>query len=800
MSRILMWGALLLAVTALPPAAGAQEEPACPAADEVLVPGAELVQVTCLDDLTTLSNPRVDPTTFGWGGSGTRSSATLQSAATEFSDETVAGVQIEGWFEGDSCSRYDLEHTTFMPTCPGGFRHNGQFVLRIPHDWDGIHLVVAGAPGVRTQFAHDIILSDFAMLRRWAFIGHDKGNTGLNFFRAGDDETAGEATTWVPPAAIAQWGGFMGRAAVAGQGALADLHGRGPEVTYAAGISNGGYQTRLALERHPDLFDGGVDWEGTLFTPDPPNLYTSIPPLLQGYPAYRASGDAQGYATMVHEGRVPPDSEPVWDNHYAIYWGAVASTYRPVVDPEYTDYVAAPRLVVPPGDPDAEYDYASRPDVVRERVAELANTGDTSGLPLITLHGTLDALLPIDVHSDRYAQMVRDRGHDETYRYYVVEGGTHVDNAADASPEVFRPILPCFWASLEALDGWVRDGVEPAPSGFIPFPADTTAAERANTCGLPDAVGRLAGADRLGTAQLASRSTFGITETVVIATAADFPDALTAAPLAAALAGPILLVDGAGDGAVDDGLRRELARMGVREAVIVGGTAAVSEGVEAALAAEGLATRRVAGVDRYATAAAVAAELGAATGTTGADEVVLASGRSFADALSVAPVAAAAGTPILLTEPDRLPPVTAAAVADLGASRTLVVGGAAAVADAMLAEVPDPVRVAGPDRYATSAAVAALGLERGHRLDEVYLATGRDFPDALAAGPVAAAGEWGAPDGGLVLLVDGRDPAGSAATTALLAERSDEIERALLFGGTAAISSEVEAAIRTALR
>ncbi len=772
---------------AIPAASGAEP---CPTPDQVTIPGAEFFEVTCLDDLTTLGNPRIDIFTYGWGGSGNRQNPTLNSDLTELPQEPVPGIQIDGRFP-DSCSHYEVEHNSFIPSCPGGFRHNGQFLIRIPDDWDGVHLVVGGTPGVRTQFASDIILSDYVLTKGWAYATQDKGNTGLDFFRGGDDETDGSRTTWLPNVAIEQWATYMRAAVLAAEGALDSITGTTPTRTYAAGISNGGYQTRLAVERYPSLFDGGVDWEGTLFRPDAPNLYTYIPPLVRNYPTYRSSGDGDAYDALVHEGRLAPDSEPIWDHHYEIYWGAVQSTYRPVVDPEYTDYVAAPQLVIPPGNPDYDYDYASRPPVVRERVAALANTGDLHDRPFITVHGTLDALLPIAADSDVYAEMVRAQGQDDTYRYYVVERGEHVDPSADDHPETFRPILPCFWEAIDALDAWAVEGTDAPPSGFIPYDAAATPAERANTCALPGELDRVAGGDRVATAAEATRRTFGVIPTVVVATADDYPDALAAVPLAASVGGPVLLV---GDHLSDE-TRRELHRTGALEAIVVGGPKAVSAEVVAELEAAGLTVRRVSGGDRFATAAAVARELGPT------DEAFVVSGRGFADAVSAAPVAASLGAPILLVEPTgTVPAATRAALADLGVTRTTVVGGEGAVGAGVAAALPRPSRLSGPDRYATNAAVVEHALARGLALDEVYVATGGAFPDALSAGAVAAAGEWGAPPRGVVVLVDGGDASRSGPTLALLRRHAGAIERVLVFGGEKAVSASAAEAVRTAAR
>src|SRR5262249_59616824 len=73
--------------------------------------------------------------------------------------------------------------------------------------------------------------------------------------------------------------------------------------------SNGGYQVRRAVETYPELFDGGVDWEGTFVDADMPNLLSTLPPAILNYPAYAASGFAPDSkaAKNIRAAGYPPD-------------------------------------------------------------------------------------------------------------------------------------------------------------------------------------------------------------------------------------------------------------------------------------------------------------------------------------------------------------------------------------------------------------------------------------------------------------------------------------------------------------
>ena len=273
---------------------------------------------------------------------------------------------------------------------------------------------------------------------------------------------------------------------------------------------------------------------------------------------------------------------------------------------------------------------------------------------------------------------------------------------------------------------------------------------------------RLSGHDRFATAVAVSQGSFpGTAQDVVLVTGEDWPDALSAGPAAAHLDAPVLLTR---RDALPAAVLAEVDRLAPARVWVVGGTGVVQEPVLQQLRARGLEVTRVSGPDRYATAAAVAERF--FVDPAGA---YYASGATYVDALAGGAAAAARDWPLLLTAPGAKP----AATPLLGVDR-VVLGGTAAVSEAVRVAL-DARRVSGVDRYATAAAIATDAFDEAA---VAYLATGANFPDALAAAP--AAGRDRAP-----LLLTPRDcttPATRAALTSLGA-----VTRVVL-GGTGAVS------------
>jgi penicillin G amidase len=302
-------------------------------------------------------------------------------------------------------------------------------------------------------------------------------------------------------------------------------------------------------------------------------------------------------------------------------------------------------------------------------------------------------------------------------------------------------------------------------------------------------VERAAGAERVATAVLASAAAFPDgSQAVVVASARTFPDALSAAPLAAALDAPLLLVDGG----LREDVAAEVARLGARDAVVVGGEAAVPPAVADALVRQGLAVDRVGGPDRYATSAAVARRvvgLGGAA-AAGAPDAYVVSGDVFPDALAVGAVAGRVGAPVLLTRRDVLPTPVEDVVEQLGFDTTAVVGGEAVISAGVEAVLPEPSRIAGADRYATAAAVLRHARDLDLPADALVVATGADFPDGLGAGAAAAALD------GLVVLVDGRVPTAPGEAFEVARTLQAAARRLLVVGGPAAVDPAIVELLR----
>lgn len=192
---------------------------------------------------------------------------------------------------------------------------------------------------------------------------------------------------------------------------------------------------------------------------------------------------------------------------------------------------------------------------------------------------------------------------------------------------------------------------------------------------------------------------------------------------------------------------------------------------------------RLFGADRYATAV----EISKNSFPDGTTAVFIATGTNFADALSAAPAAASVDAPLLLTRPSTLPPAVAAEITRLDPDTVYIAGGTGAVSTAVENAIRalDPTRtierVQGADRYATSRAIADRFFGT---VTALFIATGSNFPDALAAGPAAAQ------VGGPVILVRGSATTVDGPTLALL----DALDAGTVYiaGGTGVVTLGIE--------
>lgn len=283
-------------------------------------------------------------------------------------------------------------------------------------------------------------------------------------------------------------------------------------------------------------------------------------------------------------------------------------------------------------------------------------------------------------------------------------------------------------------------------SGFLmSCVKDSFAQDHAKSYGLgyetvPARTIRLAGSNRYSTAVEISRAGIKRNGAVVLASGRDYADALAGIPFARSIGAPILLTDK--DTLPADTLE-EIKRLGAGTVYILGGTSAVSTKVENAVKNAGCTVKRISGSSRFGTAARAAEKLGAPK------EIFFVCYNNFADALSVSAAAALKKAPIIYLKKDgALDAETAAYLKSVKGkvANAYVIGGGNVVSDAMMKNAADALgltvgktmnRIAGLNRYKTC-------IEVNKRFASVFtgknvcIATGADFPDALAGGAFAA--------------------------------------------------------------
>lgn len=312
----------------------------------------------------------------------------------------------------------------------------------------------------------------------------------------------------------------------------------------------------------------------------------------------------------------------------------------------------------------------------------------------------------------------------------------------------------------------------------------------------------IAGANRADTAIKASMEAYpaGLADagarTVVIATGSNWPDALGGTSLAGALDGPVLLVE---KSSMPASVMTEIRRLKAAKAIILGGTGAVDSTVEDALALElGRANvTRIQGSNRYATAANTARKVIEVMGAGYDGHAFVATGGNFPDALAAAPLAAAKGWPLYLSDPaSGLSVDTKSAMA--GVTDVHILGGSGVVSGATESYLNDRFgdsqvnRLSGSGRYETAVKVADFAVNTcGHEWNRVGVTTGANFPDALAGGVVQGKAQ------SVMLLTppDSLDPYAAAA----LRTHKSAISSVTFYGGTGAVSDGVRTAVSKAL-
>ena len=301
---------------------------------------------------------------------------------------------------------------------------------------------------------------------------------------------------------------------------------------------------------------------------------------------------------------------------------------------------------------------------------------------------------------------------------------------------------------------------------------------------------RLAGGTALSTMKAIVNEGWETSKWAVVATVAGYQDALSASALAGLLDNAPVLMTKSDE--LSSQTKSLLESKGVKNVAIVGGTAAVSSNVETAIKDLDIDVIRISGGTAASTAIEVykyGKKLGEAGGTSWGSDAIVATADTFQDALSIAPYAYAKHAPIFLTD-NKTKDVRSGVVNNIssgGFSRTLIVGGTGAVAQAVEDKVVDARRLAGGTAYTTSKEIANFCLNEGD-MSAVHMgvACGTTYQDALVGASLLGK------KGSIIVLADDKN---SKNVNSVVAKQEKTLDTCYIFGGPSAVSSAVETAL-----
>ncbi len=300
--------------------------------------------------------------------------------------------------------------------------------------------------------------------------------------------------------------------------------------------------------------------------------------------------------------------------------------------------------------------------------------------PTVTL--PTDAIPVVDRISgaDRFAAAVNisKKFAPDVARVYLASGLVFPD-ALSAAPAAAHDNVPLLLTLPNGIPANVRDElIRLSPEEIVvvggPLTVDDSVLAALRALPFDPEVVRVGGADRYETSRNIAARAFPSATTAYIATGVNFPDALAAAPAAASLDAPVVLVYGLGSG-VDAATQTLLNDLGVTNITIAGGPLTVTPGIKADLE-ENFAVKRPYGADRYLTAIALNEDA-----FDNSERVYIATGEKFPDALAGAALAGSEGAPLYLSSGACLPGAVLSSIMKLGPTYVTLLGGPLTLSD-----------------------------------------------------------------------------------------------------------------------
>ncbi|WP_158208130.1 cell wall-binding repeat-containing protein [Dehalobacter restrictus] len=286
---------------------------------------------------------------------------------------------------------------------------------------------------------------------------------------------------------------------------------------------------------------------------------------------------------------------------------------------------------------------------------------------------------------------------------------------------------------------------------------------------------RLSGDNRYSTASAIALDGWKQSDYVILANGQNYPDALSAAPLAKKYDAPILLTSGI---SLPDITKKTLITLQTKNVIIIGGIGVIPVSIEQELKAMNISVTRIAGQDRYDTTVKIAEQLGSSS------EIIVATGEDYPDALSAGPIAAIKQIPIILVPQDYMPDSIKTYIQAQNITKTYVIGGTEIISDSVANQFPGVERNKGTDKYARNINVT-LEYDDIFTGNDICVATGENFADALTG--VAYAAKKGIP----IILISEYPGLVTRVYTVLKLNMEDQTNGIpYIFGGTSIVSNK----------